>query len=164
MGPADSTSPSPVSAPPADGLGNTRFLREHLQCHAATCPACRSDLRDLVVARCPTCRLPLVLALGSAEPYLGAWIALLPAVLMPAGVGVVFLLLLVRALLERVPGTPPTLVLVFIAYAVLCMGASAVAVLARRRFLLLKRTTQIAVTGAAWAALLGMALLLLQNA
>ncbi|GEM_PF-3901878 len=65
----------------------------------ASCPRCHYSLRDLTTDRCPECGLELQLAVKSAKPLLGAWIAALLGTAIPGGFNITFCTFLLVSLL-----------------------------------------------------------------
>jgi hypothetical protein len=65
-----SDSPEPDSA-----TDDQAMLVTWLSTHDAPCPACKYNLRNLTVPRCPECGRPLSLAVSAAQPFSRTWIA-----------------------------------------------------------------------------------------
>ena len=63
--------PPPTPSLPDDNA----LLLAWLSTHDAPCPACKYNLRNLTVPRCPECGRPLSLAITTAQPFLRTWIA-----------------------------------------------------------------------------------------
>ena len=129
--PPDAARPDTVSA-------DTAALVDYLRDRDVTCPLCRYNLRGLQAARCPECGRELVLSVGLAEPLLKAWITMTAALLLPAGIGVLFGIMFTR---EGFPVNEPhvmLLVLLFMAH----VPAAAAALWLRRRFLALSPAAQ----------------------
>jgi hypothetical protein len=118
----------------------------------AACPLCEYNLRGLTTPPCPECGQALRLSVTLAEPYLKAWIAVIVALLPPAGVGVVFVLAL---LVEGFHGGNiewgPALAII---YVIGCIPLSAVALANRQKFLRLKRGNQQWIATVVWIACL----------
>jgi hypothetical protein len=129
---------------------NAHFLRLFVLTHPEVfCPRCGDDLRRLTGAQCPRCHLPLALSLGSAEPLIAPWVALLPPLLMPAGVGLLLAYFLVR-LVDYGGRMPRGAFPVLATYSITCVALSAVVVLGRRAFMVLPRATQVGLAVSAW--------------
>ena len=123
------------AAPDDDDAALVAFLSTR----DAPCPLCGYNLHALVEPRCPECGRELVLSVGLAEPMLKAWITMTTALLLPAGIGVLFLLMIIRR------GPPPPRegwVAVVIFFFIAHVPAAAVAVLYRRRFMKLSPQAQ----------------------
>ena len=95
------------------------------------CPLCGYNLRRLAMPRCPECGQPLRLGVSLAEPYLKAWVATAAAVLLPAGMGVLWLFMIPR---RGFPRGSESVANVPVIYQVLAVPLSAVVVVGRRRF------------------------------
>ena len=111
------------------------------------CPVCKYNLRDCTIATCPECGKPIRLAVVALDLSVLAWGILTFVLSLPAGVGIVFLMQIVRE------GLPPyadremrTTAFTFIGSIVLPLAA----LLLRQRFLRLSRSKQIAL---AWLGL-----------
>ncbi len=148
----------------ADPSGMVAWLAER----DVPCPACGYNLRGLRADRCPECGRGLRLGLSLAEPFLRAWVALLVALLLPAGFGLVLICGFLYGLarfgaarevpsLSNVPVGPALVV----AYAMSSVPLSAAAVALRRRFLRRSTVEQVVAAAVAWAALAGTVLYLL---
>lgn len=72
------------------------MLIEWLRQRDATCPLCGYNLRALPTPRCPECGQSLRLSVALAEPYLKAWITLLVFSCFGAGLGILFLIDLIK--------------------------------------------------------------------
>lgn len=78
--------------PPTD----EELLLGYLQQREAVCPVCKYNLHALTLPRCPECGMGLRLSVGTVEPYLRAWILLIVAACASAGLGVLFVVVVVR--------------------------------------------------------------------
>jgi hypothetical protein len=58
------------------------------------CPLCSYNLRGLTHPRCPECGQELRLTVGAVDVYLLAWIAAVAALCAAAGVGIIFVFIL----------------------------------------------------------------------
>jgi hypothetical protein len=141
----------PASTSTATPTSDETFLITWLFDRDAECPLCKYNLRGLTSPRCPECGEALQLGVSLVEPYLKAWIAVVAGLLLPAGVGVLFLVAVLR---EGWPPGAPFWGSVGLLYVICCIPLS-IALLARRRyFLRLPRPTQQILAGVVWAALL----------
>jgi hypothetical protein len=77
------------------------MLSRYLRARDVPCPLCGHSLRDLPGTACPGCGRELALVIGVTDPYLRAWIALAASLLIPAGMGVLCLVIIARE------GMPP---------------------------------------------------------
>jgi hypothetical protein len=84
------------SAKGEESSSATAFLLQYLQSHEALCPACGYNLRNLTHARCPECGKEVQLTVGLKESYLAPFVALLVALGLPAGVGVLTLIIVAK--------------------------------------------------------------------
>jgi hypothetical protein len=129
--------PGPPGSPPESD--DAAALVGFLATRDVPCPLCGYNLHALLEPRCPECGRELVLSVGLAEPMLKAWITMTTALLLPAGIGLLFAAMLVHA------GPPPrnqwkiaAIIFFFIAH----IPAAAAAIGWRRRFLKLSPTAQ----------------------
>lgn len=122
----------PVPPPPDDLVA---FLRDR----DVFCPLCNYNLRDLLSDRCPECGRELQLTIGLVEPYLRAWIALAVSLFAAAGVGIIFLFLVIN---QGFPDNEAIGVKLCILYFIACLPIAFAAIVTRRRFLRLERPTQ----------------------
>ena len=116
----------------------------------AACPACNYNLRGLTQPVCPECGKKIELRIGLAEGMSGSWITALVSSLLPAGIGLPFNILLMIAVISdpyftvdelfREPEALPFLALAL--YTLLCIPASVLLLVFRRRFLRLQSQTQ----------------------
>lgn len=97
------SSPETKPAPTRDRVDLASFLAEH----DAPCPVCGYNLRALLTDRCPECGRHLVLAVGTTEPKLGAFITGLIGLASGFGFCGLLLAYLVLFILSRVGGGPP---------------------------------------------------------
>src|SRR5882757_2815231 len=72
------------------------YLFDLARARDITCPACSGSLRDLAQQTCPHCSAALEVRLGLTEPRVGAWLALVTPLLMGAGLGALWLLVLMK--------------------------------------------------------------------
>jgi hypothetical protein len=125
-------------AAPVGSASETDALVEYLRARDVTCPLCGYNLRGLEQPRCPECGRELVLSVGLTEPFLKAWITLAVALFLPAGIGLLFG---VMVAFKGFPGDEPriaAIILFFMAHVPLA-GA---AVWWRRPFLKLSPRAQ----------------------
>ena len=78
-------------------LKDQEGLFSFLADHDGPCPACRCNLRGVRNAACPECGHQITLSVGSAASVSTAWIALVSALLLPAGLGGIVIAALVTA-------------------------------------------------------------------
>ena len=99
-------------------------------------PPSAEELRQTV---CPECGRELRLSVGLAEPFLQAWILLAIAILVPAGIGLVFVVILLR---DREFMPNQWWYIASAAYFMACIPLAAVALILRPRFIRLAKRTQ----------------------
>ena len=130
-----------------------------LQTRHVPCPLCGYDLNGLTTPRCPECGQSLQLGVSLADPYLKAWVALLVALLLPAGFGIVIVVGFAYSLSQFGPGNlshvsdVPPFVVWLILYLVGSVPASGLAIAGRRRFQRWRRRHQVVTAAVAWALL-----------
>ena len=105
-----------------------QYLVHFLHEHESECPRCKYNLRKLTSHYCPECGAELHLTVGTVEPYLRAWLTLVVNLCVGAGLGIVWIIVL---LIEREPYHEFRVTIVC---GVLCIPAACVAVFGRRRF------------------------------
>lgn len=134
-----------------DGPGdrNTALLLEFIAHNDAPCKICGYNLRHLTRAVCPECGTPFQLDVYSRNPALGRWLLLMVPLLMTAGVGVLFCLLLLAW--GRPSGRQATAVYGFILLGAVSAVAAFVAHRGKRRFFRLGRGWQWTAINACWA-------------
>jgi hypothetical protein len=121
------------------------MLLTWLATHDAPCPACKYNLRNLTVPRCPECGRPLSLSVAVVEPYLRSWLAAVVLLFINAGPSVFVWIGLTRTLLERQSLDWPDqwwlrfLIIFYIAAAPLAVAS----LFLRRPFVRLGRSTQL---------------------
>jgi hypothetical protein len=81
----------PPIAPDAD----REFLINWLADRDTPCPLCGYNLRRLSRPVCPECGNELRLSVSLADPYIKAWITLLVALMLPAGLGLLWLVMII---------------------------------------------------------------------
>jgi hypothetical protein len=136
-----------TSAPASDDT----FLIAWLFDRDAECPLCKYNLRGLTSPRCPECGEALRLGVSLVEPYLKAWMAVAAGLLLPAGVGLLFLIAVTR---EGWPPRAPLWANIALAYIIGCIPLSIASLARRRNFLRLSRPAQHTIAGIVWSALL----------
>lgn len=102
------------------------------------CPLCKYNVRNLTSPRCPECGNGLRLAVEIVDPYLKAWITLLVAMCVGAGIGIPCAIGLTRGIWKDAPNWDR---LVFI-LTILMIPCAAALIFYRRRFQRLSRGTQ----------------------
>jgi hypothetical protein len=112
-------------------------LIDFLRSRDAPCPQCGYNLRDLTSPRCPECGQLLQLSVTLVEPYLKAWIALSAVMCAGAGLGTLWLVIIV---MEGWPGPFPGKVAVAMHIAMIPLAA--IVVVKRRPFLKQRREVQ----------------------
>mgnify|MGYP006289825907 CR=1 FL=1 len=80
---------------------DARLLQTFLADRDEPCPVCGYNLRQLQSDRCPECGRALQLRVGSVEPRLFWYLVMLLPLMCSAGVGVLFLVLVLK---EGMPG------------------------------------------------------------
>jgi hypothetical protein len=167
--PEPSPSPATIAAAPPSLASDEYMLIDWLRDRNTSCPLCQYNLRGLKTPRCPECGQALQLSVSLAEPYLKAWIALVAALLPPAGIGSIFIFGFCYALYRegfRVLSNihfsnfeiGPTFAL---AHLVSCVPLSVLAIAFRRRILCWSKRIQLGLAGAAWTAVAVSSLILL---
>lgn len=121
--------PSPPNAPPRDRFELAAFLAGR----DAPCPVCGYNLRGLLQEHCPECGRHLVLAVGTTEPKLGAFI--LGLVGLAASWGFCALLLLFAVIMTRRGGGPNFWELLPLLSGAIVPGAALLLWVSRRRVL-----------------------------
>jgi hypothetical protein len=137
------------------------FLRSWLFDRDQPCPLCGYNLRGLSIPRCPESGQLIKLSVALAEPYLKAWVALIVALLLPAGFGLVFSVLLLfvslpREGLDNVIRDMTSLNLMqgfCLLHVLACVPLSVMAIFMRTRFLRCNRGSQTAGVWFSWIAL-----------
>lgn len=76
--------------------GDTAVLLRYLATHDVACPLCKYNLRGLVVPRCPECGKQIKLMVGLTDSYVAPFVTLLIALGLPAGVGVLACIVMLR--------------------------------------------------------------------
>ena len=130
-----------VADTPVTSTAEPRALIDYLRDRDVACPLCEYNLRGLTVPRCPECGRELALRVGLVEPRQGAWIAALIATALPAGVGMLLIVTIVK------DGWPQgaefqTLQNLGFWYYLLSIPLEGCLVWQRRRFLRIQRTMQ----------------------
>lgn len=147
----------PPTASVAIAAADEQQLIAYLQTHDEPCPLCRYNLRGLLTPRCPECGNALRLGVSVVEPYLAGWIALVAGLFLPAGLGLILIVVFVIALMRgdvhfSYNDLPPLGVGLVLLHIVLSVPLSVLAIVGRRRFMSWPRESQTAVAGFAWAA------------
>lgn len=135
--------------PPAD---SGAMLTAFLAAHDAPCPVCGYNLRALLGNRCPECGRPLVLAVGTTEPRLAAFIAGLVGLSCGLGFSAILLAWVVaEALFGRRGFFPSLLELALLVAGAVVGGIGVLAwVRLRRRLGRLREAAKWGWAGAAW--------------
>ena len=145
---------SPVD--PAPVRSDAEFLVHWLADRDLPCPACGYNLHGLTASACPECGRGLRLGVSLTEPALGTWIATLVPLLLPAGFGIILIVVYISEFQNiGVSGlfTMPVPVAWIVTHLVLSVPLSVLVLLGRRRFLKLSWPAQAGFVLAAWAAL-----------
>lgn len=108
------------------------------------CPGCGYNLRGLREPRCPECGSALALSVSIVDPYLKAWATAAACACAMGGIGLLFVVLLVK---EGWPGPPPgspgaLAMEIMIPISLAMIPISATLLSARRRFLRRDRGVQ----------------------
>jgi hypothetical protein len=142
------------SLPDEDQIALIEFLCER----DVPCPSCDYNLRGLTTGICPECGNTLRLGVSLAEPYVKAWIALVVALLPPAGCGLAILISLCYAILQsrgpmhfNLAKMPLSAAFIFLHFFV-SIPSSIAALLMRRWFMRRPRHVQKITAVCAWAA------------
>jgi hypothetical protein len=80
-----------------DAKANESLLLEWVHDRDVACPLCNYNLRGLTVPRCPECGNLLRLSVALAGADVKAWLAMATVVCGSAGMGVLFLCIVMRA-------------------------------------------------------------------
>ncbi len=102
------------------------------------CPLCEYNLRDLPAPVCPECGKTIELAVKARDVDLRPWAIMTAALSMAAGVGVLFVYMVIRQGMPSPSEIDPSIIYAFMATIPFAM----VALICRRRFIRLKRHTQ----------------------
>ena len=122
-------------------LKDQEGLFSFLANHDVPCPACRYNLRSVRIAACPECGHQITLSVGSTTSMSTAWIALVSALLLPAGLGAIVIAALVMAggdigqAMTYADGPVVLGLLCLGLYSVLCIPLSIAAICGRGVFL-----------------------------
>lgn len=130
-------------------------LLDFLRDRDVACPLCGYNLRGLTSPRCPECGRDLRLSVGLAEPFLRAWVLLAVATVAPAGIGLVFVAVLIR---DRAFMPREWWYVASAVYFLACIPLAVVVLICRRWFVRLPKRVQW--TAAAAIALLSATLLI----
>jgi hypothetical protein len=143
--------------PSTSFIADEQFLITWLSERDAECPLCKYNLRRLTSARCPECGEALQLGVSLVEPYLKAWIAVVVALLPPAGLGVLFAVIFTIEFLHYGRNSMGRIsfwdAMGFL-YIIGCIPLSIAILALRRRFQRLQRTTQNLLACIAWLVML----------
>ncbi len=129
----------PPALDDASVSSDDRLLLEFIHDRDTECPLCRYNLRGLTVPRCPECGKAIKLSVGLAEPFLIAWVAAFSASAPSAGVGLLFLTLVIRT---GFPRNEPILFLVSFYWFLAMIPVSIALLIWRRKFLRLESGVQ----------------------
>jgi hypothetical protein len=127
----------------ADGGDGDLALIEFLADRDVACPLCQYNLRGLRSSRCPECGRELRLTVGLTEPPLKAWIVVAACTWLAAGVGVLFVVAILRA------GFPPRRMAVSVTIFVASIPLAIFTTVRRRAFQRLGNSTQSAIAATA---------------
>jgi hypothetical protein len=128
------------------------MLAEYLRERDVACPSCKYNLRGLTTARCPECGQQIKITITLKEPYLKAWIALVAASCISAGMGI-FVLFLAMNIDDLIPSSSVHLsaseILWFCIswYCIASIPGAVIAIWFRRRFVAQPRSRQWIVAG-----------------
>ena len=78
-----------------DAADRLRLLMEFVAARDVTCPRCGYNLRMMQADVCTECGTQVVLGIHAAEPIMRAWIAAMVGASLGAGIGLLFLMLVV---------------------------------------------------------------------
>jgi hypothetical protein len=117
----------------AGAMTDAEFLRHWLSSRSESCPLCRYNLRGLLSDRCPECGRELRLAVQLVELSQRWWLMLFIPLAMVAGVGALFLLVVVKE--GRVPGRNEGALLPAMMLSFVGIPLALTALLSRRSFL-----------------------------
>jgi hypothetical protein len=116
-----------------------KLIREFLRDRSVACPLCGYDLRDCPADTCPECGKRLRLSLVATDLSVQAWATLTASISLGAGMGVVFISLLVRFGLGPGAGWSEYLP---IAFGIGSIPLALLLLAGRKRFLRLRHRTQ----------------------
>jgi hypothetical protein len=111
-------------------MDDASYLIDWLSARDAQCPLCQYNLRGLTRPVCPECGNHLRLTVSLVDPYLKAWIALVVALLLPAGVGLIWVFVVAKVGMPR--GTEAGMFLPVL-YQIASVPLAILAVATRRR-------------------------------
>ena len=111
-------------------------LIKFLAARDVPCPLCQYNLRGLRSPRCPECGRELRLTVGLSEPPLKAWIVVAACAWLSAGLGLLFVLLIIKS------GLPPRRMGLAITYFIATIPAAVFVTVRRRAFLRLSNDKQ----------------------
>jgi hypothetical protein len=120
----------PLVGGTAETEGQATFLLAWLRDRDVPCPLCAYNLRGLTSPRCPECGHELRLTVALTEPYLKAWLTMAVALLLPAGLGLLWIVIVPA---HGLPGGPQEWLAVPILYQIACVPLASAAVVGRRR-------------------------------
>lgn len=133
---------------PQEPLSETQALLDFVAQREVPCPRCGYNLRGLTQPACPECGDKLKLTVGSLSPMNRAWLTMLSALLMPAGIGAIICVVVIMSLQhfgwgDLMPGDAvEAFGILVILYAVACIPMSIAAIVLRRPFSRLPRGAQ----------------------
>jgi hypothetical protein len=135
---------------PADATDESELLLRYVRERDVACPLCGYNVRGLTSTRCPECGRELRLTLGLLEPYQAAWVALVGILCASGGFGLFCIFMVVKQGWPSWGDEQKLLDLTF-AFHMIVPPFALAAVLMRRKFLRLRRTTQWTIFGVATA-------------
>ncbi len=121
------------------------LLRAFLKDRDVACPLCQYNLRNLTATACPECGKGIELAVKAREVSVQAWAVLTVVMSLPAGVGIIFLYMVIRQGLPDGNDLSPLLLITFIVTIPLAIAA----LLLRKKFLRLSRDAQFYISATA---------------
>ncbi|XAM01564.1 hypothetical protein OT109_09230 [Phycisphaeraceae bacterium D3-23] len=127
----------------------TQALLDYVAQREVPCPRCGYNLRGLTQPSCPECGNGLVLSVGSSSPLNRAWLTMLAALLLPAGIGLFGCIGVAMAMQYISPGdlvprdAEQAFAMFAVGYTIACIPLSISAVALRRWFSRLPATPQV---------------------
>jgi hypothetical protein len=117
------------------------YLLEYLKRFDAECPLCHYNLRNLTESRCPECGKAIEVTVGLAEHTVMPYTLLMIAVLLPAGMGIIAWLAVLRRGYELFQHTATAELVAMVGF-MMSVFVPAVPIVWRRRFLRMEVSRQ----------------------
>jgi predicted RNA-binding Zn-ribbon protein involved in translation (DUF1610 family) len=121
----------------SDPVGQDLLLA-FLKDRDVTCPLCQYNLRNLTIFTCPECGKRIELAVKARDVAVQSWATLSVVLSLAAGVGIIFLYMVIRRGLPNRGDVNPILIYTFIGMIPLAIAA----LVARQKILRMSRDAQ----------------------